>query len=637
MTNLVGVLRQNGKNGIVELDRKDENYGNSIHIPRNFLNGAPFDMKVVVEAKGTGANGEPYGSVVEVLGELGKPDVAILSIIKYYNLPLSFPDEVLEEAKQFPNSLTEKDIQEELKQGRVDLRKMQTITIDGEDAKDLDDAIDLEKLENGNYRLFVHIADVTHYIKEDSALDAEAFKRGNSVYLVDRVIPMYPHQLSNGLCSLNPNQDRFAFTAEMEINPQGLTVAGKLYSSVIHSKVRSSYREVQGILDGGEVDVDRPDWFKDKIFLMKELTDILQAMRTKRGALGFEFPETKVILDKEGHPVDIFPEDDLYANHVIEAFMIAANEYTGTLAKEKNIPIIYRVHELPDTDKLFAFKKLAKRFNIKVDISEKPEPIELAKALEQMQGKEFGQTLSSMLLRSLAKARYTEKSLGHFGLASQNYCHFTSPIRRYSDTVTHRNLKKWLEEGDVFTKKDFQHLHVVGDYISDTERKAIDAERDTVDQKAAEYYADKIGEIYEGKISGFSPASMFVQLENSVEGAVFFRTLDGFYEYDPEQLIAKNQKSGAILALGQSVTIQVAGVDLNRRFIDFSLVKHDTARTAKKKKGRRKSSRRKEQAKKEAQDFIKKQKQKNKSRSKAKTKAKKKLKNKKTTKGKRRK
>ncbi len=636
MTNLVGVLRQNGKNGVVELDRHDENIGNRIHIPRNFLNGAPFDMKVVVEAKGVNANGDPYGAVTEVLGEPDNADVAILSIVKYYNLPLQFPAEVMEEVEQFPISMTEEEIAEAIENGRIDLRKMQTITIDGEDAKDLDDAIDLEKLPNGHFKLFVHIADVTHYIKENSALDTEAYKRGNSVYLVDRVIPMYPHQLSNGLCSLNPNQDRFALTAEMELDERGTTVSGKLYPSIIQSKVRSSYREVQSILDGAEADSDRPDWFKEKVFLLQELTDILMKARQQRGALEFEFPETKVTLDSEGHPIDIFPEPDLYANHIIESFMIAANEFTATLAQQHHIPIIYRVHELPDTEKLLAFKNLAKRFNIKVKISATPQPIELADALAQMKGKEFGQTLSSMLLRSLAKARYTEKNLGHFGLASKIYCHFTSPIRRYSDTITHRNLKKWLLDHEQFSKKDFQHLHTIGDYISETERTAIEAERDTVDQKAAEYYADKIGEIYHGVISGFSPSSMFVQLENSVEGAVFFRTLDGFYEYDPEQLIAKNKRTGTILALGQAVTVQIASVDTNRRFIDFSLIRHDTARAAAPKKKHPKSSKRKNKRYQLEDEFPKKRYGKNR-KSVTSKKNRKKAKHKKSKKGKRRK
>lgn len=576
MNALVGVLRQNGKHGIVELDRKDNELGARINIPRKFLKGAPFNMKVVCDYRGTDSCGEPWGSIIEVLGEEGNPDTAILGIIKHYNLPLEFPPEVLEQAQSFGNSISEQEITEEIDQGRVDLRDLPTLTIDGEDAKDLDDAIDIEKLENGNFLLYVHIADVSYYVKDKSELDQEAFKRGNSVYLVDRVIPMYPPQLSNGICSLNPDQDRFAFTAEMEINHHGKVVKGKLYPSVIRSKVRTSYSETQSILNGEEVGEDRPDWLRDQLILMQELADILQAMRRRRGALEFEFPEIKVELDIAGNPTDIYPEPDLYTNHIIESFMIAANEYVGDLAKKHKIPIIYRVHELPDPEKLNLFAALARRFNIRLQIDyAKPEPGELAKALEEMKDQPYGLTLSTMLLRSLAKARYCEKNLGHFGLASENYCHFTAPIRRYSDTFTHRSLKRWLRGQSKVGKNSLKRANRIGDHVSDTERIAIDAERDTVDQKAAEYYADKIGEVFDGKISGFAPASMFVQLESLVEGAVFFRSLNGYYEYDPEQFIAINRDTGDILYLGQKVKVQIAAVDTNRRFIDFNLLEHD--------------------------------------------------------------
>ncbi|HHU53651.1 MAG TPA: VacB/RNase II family 3'-5' exoribonuclease [Clostridiaceae bacterium] len=578
MNALVGVLRQNGQHGIVELDRRDNELGMRISIPRKFLNGAPFNMKVVCDYKGTDSSGEPWGSIVEVLGEEGNSDAAILGIIKHYNLPLEFPAGVIEQAESFGASISEEEITEEINRGRIDLRDFKTITIDGEDAKDLDDAIDIKRLENGNYLLYVHIADVTHYVTDKSALDQEALKRGNSVYLVDRVIPMYPPQLSNGICSLNPDQDRFALTAEMEINHRGIIVKGKLYPSVICSKVRTSYNETQAILNGEDVGEDRPDWLRSQLLLMQELTDILQAMRRKRGALEFEFPEMKVELDNDGNPTDIYPEPDLYTNHMIESFMIAANEYVGDLAQKHKIPIIYRVHELPDPEKLSVFTALARRFNIRIQIDyEKPEPQELAKALEIMKDEPYGPTLSTMLLRSLAKARYCEKNLGHFGLASKNYCHFTAPIRRYSDTFTHRSLKRWLN-GQIKTgKKPLKHANLIGDHVSDTERIAIDAERDTVNQKAAEYYADKIGEIYDGKISGFSPASLFVQLESLVEGAVFFRSLDGYYEYDIDQFIAINRDTGDILSLGQKVKVQIASVDTNRRFIDFHLLEHATA------------------------------------------------------------
>ncbi len=391
---------------------------------------------------------------------------------------------------------------------------------------------------------------------------------------------MYPHQLSNGICSLNPGQDRFAFTAEMIINKQGDIEKGKLYPSLIQSKVRSSYMEAQAIVDGAEAEADRPGWFKDKILLMHELTQILQKKREQRGALQFEFPETKVDLDSEGHPVKIYGEPDLYANHIIESFMIAANEYTGAFAEKHKIPILYRVHELPDADKLSNFKLLAKKFDIKLKFSDQPTPKELSSALSQLKDKPFGQTLSAMLLRSLAKARYTEQNLGHFGLASEHYCHFTAPIRRYSDTLTHRNIKHWLADKKKFNKKAFQRVHNIGEHVSETERISIDAERDTVDQKAAEYYAQRIGEIYHGKISGFSAACLFVELDTTVEGALFFKSLSGYYEYDPDRLIAVNRHDGTVLSLGQDITVQIAKVDINKRFIDLALVEHKTAKNS---------------------------------------------------------
>ncbi len=577
MTNLVGVLRENGKDGLVELDRRDQEIGNQIIIPRKFLNGAPFNMKVVVEYKGLSVSGQPLGEIVEVLGEEGSADAAILSIVRFYNLSEKFPDEVQAEAESFGHKLTQAEVNRELDLGRRDLRDLNTVTIDGEDAKDLDDAIDIERLENGDYRLYVHIADVSHYVKPGSALDKEAQKRGNSVYLVDRVIPMYPAQLSNGICSLNPGQDRFAFTAEMQVDNRGEIVQGALYPSIIQSKVRSSYNEVQAIIDGSPVDPDRPDWFANRVFLMRELTDVLQAMRKRRGALEFEFPETKVELDKTGKPVRIYAEPDLYANHIIESFMIAANEFTANLAVKHKIPVLYRVHELPDREKLENFLKLARSLNFKVRISDQASPKELADALERMKGQDYGQTLSAILLRSLAKARYTEKNLGHFGLASPEYCHFTAPIRRYSDSFSHRKLKDWLRDKQKFSKREFSQAHDLGDHVSETERLAIDAERDTVDQKAAEYYAERIGEIYPGRISGFSPANIFVQLETSVEGAIFFRSLDGYYEYDPDRLIAIHKDSGQILRIGQKMVVQIAAVDVNRRFIDLHLIEHETA------------------------------------------------------------
>ena len=570
----VGLLTKANKGGIVELDKTDKELGRTMFVPEKHLHGAPFGTKVVVKLVRLNSDGQPEGEIIEVLGDPARPDVAIAGIMRQYGLVEAFPDRVLKEVEWLPSELSEEDIEKALQDGYIDLRELNTITIDGEDAKDLDDAIDIEILNDKLTRLYVHIADVSHYVRSGTALDEEAKRRGNSVYLVDRVLPMLPPKLSNGLCSINPGVVRLAMTCEMDIDQDGHVHAYKIYNSLIENKVRASYREVKSLLDGEPAEYERPSWFIPTLESMRTLALQLEAKRVNRGTLEFNFPETKVDLDEEGHPIDIYAYPVTYANSIIEEFMIVANETIAEHLVKNKLPGMYRVHEDPDPERLQMFSQLASRLGLSIRAREGISPKALGDVLKRLKGKPFELTLSQMLLRSLAKADYRESNQGHFGLASRFYLHFTAPIRRYADIVVHRSLKTWLSKSKARPSK--QMLADIAHHISETERTAVSAERDSVDQKAAEYFQDKIGEAFDGVVSGFSKSAFFVQLENTVEGAVFYRTLDGYYEYDETRLAAEN-RSGDSIHIGDKVRVKVVSVDINRRFIDFALVDHDEA------------------------------------------------------------
>lgn len=576
MQKCVGVLRQSDNNGIVLLDRPDQLLGRELFIPARHLNGAPFGMKVVCELLESVT--EPVArtakaKIIEVLGDPGRPDVAILSIIRQHGLAEEFPGPVLEKADAFPTDPDAEVIAKQIAAGRLDLRSEKIITIDGEDAKDLDDAIHIKELPDGNYHLGVHIADVTHYVSEDEVLDTEARQRGTSVYLVDRVIPMLPPRLSNGICSLNPGKDRLTLSVLLDIDRNGNFMKGRIRESVIRSQVRSSYNEVKAILETGDVPEDRPDWYQDALRKMRELADILRKKRIQRGTLEFEFPETHVDLDDEGKPVNIYPYPVSFANNIIEEFMIAANEYVAETAFKQRLPFLYRVHELPDEDKLQRFTNLARILGVRVKLRGAPSPVQLAKILEVVKIEPYGLTLAQLLLRSLAKARYTPENLGHFGLASQFYCHFTSPIRRYPDLFIHRVLKAWLHN-QVRTKRWLGEVDSVAEHSSEMERTAMMAERDSIDQKAAEYMSQHIGDTFNGVISGFNQAGIYVQLESTVEGMIPFRSMNGYMVYDEERLRVMDTTGGHAYNLGDAVEVQVAQVDTVQRRIDFELLSH---------------------------------------------------------------
>lgn len=567
----VGTLQAKNQEHFVALDSPDPRFGRFIQIARQHLNGAPLGMKVLVELTAVLSDEEAHGKIIEVLGDPGQPDVAITGIIRSYLLREAFPAEVLQEVEGLPVNPDPDQVEAELAQGRLDLRAQETYTVDGLDARDLDDAIAVERLGEG-YRLWVHIADVTHYVRPRTALDKEAFQRANSVYLVDRVLPMLPPKLSNGLCSLNPGQDRLCLSCRIDYDSQGRVLAGQVVKTVIQSKLRSSYEELREIF-AGQVPEDLPAWFLDSVNLARELSALLAARRKQRGALVFDFPETKISLDAEGKVKDIYGEKQDEANQIIESFMIAANEYIAAYCDEHRLAAIYRVHEDPPLEKMDQVLQYVQDLGLGFRIPRDIDPKNLQQLLQKLKDEPYGTTLSEMLLRALAKARYDTEDLGHFGLASLQYCHFTAPIRRYADVVVHRAVKAHLEGQDP--AKRSKGLKSVAEHISEMERVAVEAERDSYDQKIVEYYADKLGEIYEGVIAGFSNSSLFVQLPNTVEGAVLYASVEsGYIQYDADHLLAHNRDTGTYYQLGDPVTIQVAKVDQERRFLDFKLLKH---------------------------------------------------------------
>ncbi|MBP5492377.1 MAG: ribonuclease R [Clostridiales bacterium] len=567
----VGMLRETRDGGVVVPDPgyPTSSYGH-ILIRKNQLNGAPFNMKVVCEILNPSAKRAEYeGRIVEVLGDPGNNDVAIQSVMRQYGLPPAFPAAVLEEISDLPITPTDKQIEEAILRGRRDLRGMTTITIDGEEAKDLDDAISIQKLDKGWYKLWVHIADVSEYVKEGTMLDSEAYSRATSVYLVDRVIPMLPPKLSNGLCSLNPHVPRFTMTCEMKIDPQGEIRESEIYESLIQSDARTSYNEINGVLFENKP-IEEYKHLEPMFQEMLELKRILKEKRKIRGTIDFVFPETHVELDEQGKPVDIYAYPINEIHGVIEEFMIAANEAVAERFSELAYPFVYRVHDLPDEMKIMEFMHVARLFGVHDRPSGKVTPKFLSDLLDSIADEEYAPALNQLLLRSMAKAKYSEINCGHFGLASKFYCHFTSPIRRYPDLYIHRIIKSYLHQ-----KREKAHFASkvadVAFHSSDMERNSVEAERASVDLKCAEYMLEREGEEYDGVVSGACPAGVFIKLENTVEGMVPFSSLSEYFEYDERKLEARGSR-GTVYRIGKKVRIKVAAVDTLARRIDFAIV-----------------------------------------------------------------
>lgn len=565
---LIGEFQKVKKFGFVVLDGNNSNY--DIFIPQENINGAKNNDKVIVEIVFFDKNEKnPTGKIIEVLGNNNDTGIQILAIAKKFELPDEFSYETLEYANSLPTKPQEDDLK-----GRQDFRDLLTVTIDGADAKDFDDAISIEK-EGEDYILYVHIADVAHYVGENSAINADAFERGNSVYLLDRVIPMLPEALSNGICSLNPNQDRLTLTVKMRLDNDGKVKDYDFYESVIYSDYRLIYDNVSDLLEGKE-NIFEDEKLVDNLKLMAQLHSILEAKREQNGALDFDFKESKIVLDKSGHPTEIKEDERRVANRLIESFMVLTNEVVGGHYANIEVPFMYRVHLAPTDEKVTEFRSIISKFGLALK-GDKLYPKDFQTILKQSEGTNYSYLISNIMLRTMQKAVYQREADIHFGLATENYSHFTSPIRRYSDLFVHRVVKGSIHNNYKPVKRAYlKKIDKIAEHISETERKADEAERDVDSLKKAEYMLDRIGNEYDGIISSVTSFGMFVELENTVEGLVHFRALkDDYYEYDEENYKLIGQNTNTVYELGQKVRIKVEKVDVELREIDFSLVEEN--------------------------------------------------------------
>lgn len=571
VTEVVGLFQPSKNFGFVVPDNKK--FNQDIYIPKKFFSGAKENDKVVVEITVWPAEDrKPEGKIIEVLGQKGERGVEIDSIVKAHGLPEEFPKKVLDEAEFVAVPIPEEEIQR-----RFDIRDLKTFTIDGEDAKDLDDAVSIEKLPNGNFKLGVHIADVTHYVREKSKLDKEALKRATSVYLVDKVIPMLPKTLSNGMCSLNPFEDKLTLSIFMEINDKGEVVKHDIHESVINSKARMTYTEVSDILEKDDPLLKKTfSHMVDEFKMSEELARILMKRRERRGSIDFDFPEAKIILNKDGEVVDIKHYERRISNRIIEEFMLISNETIAEHYFWLGLPFVYRVHETPSAEKMEQLSKFVATFGytIKGDL-EDVHPKALQAIVENIKGKREEEAISTILLRSLKQARYEPTCLGHFGLAAKYYCHFTSPIRRYPDLQIHRIIKEQLN--NKINQKRQDQLSNIVEYAStqssERERAAELAERDVHDYYKACYMADKVGQEFEGTISSVTNFGMFVELENTIEGLVRLANMaDDYYIYDDMTYTIIGERTKKTFRIGDPVRIRVDRVNVDFREIDFELL-----------------------------------------------------------------
>ena len=550
----------------VKPDRK----GANIYIPRDNLNGAVEGHKVVVTPL---KEGNRVGKITKIIGHKNDVGVDILSFVYEYNFSPSFPDEVVEELDDIPSYLTEEEINKELSSGRRDLRSEEIFTIDGSDTKDIDDAISLSKLDDGKYKLGVHIADVSYYVKEGTKLDDEAYFRGTSVYLVDRVLPMLPHKLSNGICSLNENEDRFAFSCEMIIDDKGDIGHYEIFKSIIRSRKKMTYEEVNKILEENTTSEDYKP-FEKTLLLMNELSKILRKKMIRRGYIEFESTEAKIKVDENCHPTHIESRVQRSGEELIENFMIAANETVASSIYYKNLPGIYRVHDKPDEKRLGEFMKFLSLHGYVVNGKSKIDnPKDLQHILSQLEEVPEVRVLHDMAIRSQAKAVYSDINIGHFGLGSKCYSHFTSPIRRYPDLILHRLLKDYnYNYSDRIISERKEELPIECEHCSIREQEAQNCERDVDKMKKAEYMMDHIGEVYDGIISGVQEFGFFVELENTIEGLVKAESIKGdYYAFDNDLMALIGKKSKKKYSFGDKVKVKVTRADKDRSEIDFEI------------------------------------------------------------------
>lgn len=576
---LVGTFKNSKSFGFVIPDNKKES--KDIFISKKNFNGAKDNTKVVVQiTKEAQSNKKPEGKIIEVIGKVDEAGVDLLSIVKEYNLPNEFPKQVIDEAKQVSNEIDLKEIEK-----RKDFRKDIVFTIDGEDAKDLDDAVSIEKTSQETFLLNVHIADVSYYVKEDSFLDKEAILRGTSVYMLNRVIPMLPKELSNGICSLNEGQDRLTLSVLMEIDKNGDVISSDITKGIIKVTKRMSYTGVQALLDYIENPKQQNKLIKEyipyekQLKLMAELAQILEDKRKKQGYLDLDIPESKITLNKSGHTINVEKYEVKFANTIIEQFMLTANEVVAEKFYWLEAPFIYRVHESPDQEKITELNRFLYNFGYKIKgKTENIHPKVFSDILEDIKGKEEDMVISNLILRTLKVARYEAQNKGHFGIASKYYCHFTSPIRRYPDLYIHRIISNYINNNynisEEYKEKENEQAVKYAESSSEREKIAQKAERDSIDLKKAEYMQDKIGEKYEGIISSVTNFGVFVQLENTVEGLIRFENLGNeYFEYDDMHKILIGEQTKKVYKMGDKVKIQVIEANKTLRRVGFLICK----------------------------------------------------------------
>lgn len=571
---MVGIFQNNKNFGFVVPD--DRNFGTDIFIAKKDMGKARSNHKVLVKITKYPEKGKKAeGKILEVLGNVNEAGVDMLSLIKEHNLPSTFPEPVVQEAKRFENKVDKKDIP-----NRVDFRDKEIFTIDGEDAKDLDDAVRVEKLKNGNYRLEVHIADVSFYVRENSLLDNEALIRGTSIYMLGRVIPMLPRELSNGICSLNSGEDRFTLSCLMEIDEKGKVVTSEMVKGIIKVTERMNYTDVQAILDqSNEQTIKKYKPYISHFKLMEELAQILKNKRKEQGYLNLDIPESKIDLDMDGRVTNIAKYETTFAHEIIEQFMLTANETVAEKFFWLEAPFIYRVHEDPDLEKIQELNKFLFNFGMKIKANQDNiYPKEFAKILEEVKGKEEEKVVSNLVLRTLKVARYEAQNQGHFGIASKYYCHFTSPIRRYPDLFIHRVISNYLRENYDVSEKWVEEKRVQAEerakQSSEREKIATKVEREAEDLKKAEYMEKRIGEEYEGIVSSVTSFGIFVELENTVEGLIRFDDLgDEYFIYDEDRKRLIGERTKQTYKIGDKVMIRVKKASKLLRQIDFELVK----------------------------------------------------------------
>ncbi|MEI1422969.1 ribonuclease R [Bacillus cabrialesii] len=569
---VVGTYTETRNFGFVIPD--DKKITSDIFIPKNGKNGAAEGHKVVVKLTSyPEGRMNAEGEVETILGHKNDPGIDILSVIHKHGLPGEFPADAMEQASSTPDTIDEKDLKD-----RRDLRDQVIVTIDGADAKDLDDAVTVTKLDDGSYKLGVHIADVSHYVTENSPIDKEALERGTSVYLVDRVIPMIPHRLSNGICSLNPKVDRLTLSCEMTINSQGQVTEHQIFQSVIKTTERMTYSDVNKILVDDDEELKQKyeplvPMFKD----MERLAEILRDKRMNRGAVDFDFKEAKVLVDDEGAVKDVVIRERSVAEKLIEEFMLVANETVAEHFHWMNVPFIYRIHEEPNAEKLQKFLEFVTTFGYVVKgTAGNIHPRALQSILDAVRDRPEETVISTVMLRSMKQAKYDPQSLGHFGLSTEFYTHFTSPIRRYPDLIVHRLIRTYLINGKVdeaTQEKWAERLPDIAEHTSTMERRAVDAERETDDLKKAEYMLDKIGEEFDGMISSVTNFGMFVELPNTIEGLVHVSFMtDDYYRFDEQHFAMIGERTGNVFRIGDEITVKVVDVNKDERNIDFEIV-----------------------------------------------------------------